>query len=89
VPRYLIKEVKALEQKGHRRPIAILDVSRCLAWETESCQICYLQCPKRDEAMVLHGSRPTVVASVCDGCGVCVEACRTVNTLGAIHLAEI
>jgi ferredoxin len=26
------------------------------------------------------------MASACNGCGVCIEACRTVNDLGAIRL---
>ena len=72
---------------SHR--VAILDVSRCLAWGTTGCQLCYLQCPLRDRAMVLEGSKPTVVTSACDGCGVCVEVCRTVNDLGAIEVVSI
>jgi len=53
------------------------------------CQLCYLRCPLRDEAIVLDGGKPTIVAQACDGCGVCVEACRAVNDLGAIHIRNI
>lgn len=77
-----------LEQPATRR-IAMLDVSRCLAWGVGSCQLCYLQCPLRDEAMTLDGGKPTVVASACDGCGACVKVCRTVNDLGAIRIVSI
>ncbi|HAM42019.1 MAG: hypothetical protein A3I71_01175 [Omnitrophica WOR_2 bacterium RIFCSPLOWO2_02_FULL_63_16] len=66
--------------------IAIIDPARCLAWGGGACQTCYLRCPLRDEAMVLDGGKPTIVAQSCDGCGVCVEVCRTVNDLGAIRL---
>ena len=69
-----------------RQQVALLDISRCLAWSGTDCQVCYLKCPKRDQAMTLDGGRPTIVSSVCDGCGVCVEICRTVNDLGAIQL---
>ena len=69
-----------------RRRVAILDVSRCLAWGEGNCQLCYLRCPLRDHAMVLEVGRPVVVTSACDGCGVCVNVCHTVNDLGAIQV---
>ncbi len=70
---------------GHRR-MAVLDVSLCLAWGAGSCQLCYLRCPLRERAMVIENGRPVVVASACDGCGVCVEVCRTVNDLAAMQI---
>jgi MinD superfamily P-loop ATPase len=39
--------------------------------------------------MVLDGRKPTIVAEACDGCGVCVEACRAVNDLGAIRIVNV
>ena len=86
---------------GSGRRLATIDVSRCLAWEVSlpaspdgsaqagECQLCYLRCPLRDEAIVLDGGKPTIVAQACDGCGVCVEACRAVNDLGAIHIVNV
>lgn len=71
---------------GGRR-LAVIDVTRCLAWGASPCQACYLRCPLRDEAIMLDDGRPLVMASACNGCGVCVEACRTVNDVGAIRLA--
>lgn len=76
-------------ESGSGRRLATMDVSRCLAWGASECQLCYLRCPLRDEAIVLDGGKPTIVASACDGCGVCVTACRTVNDLGAIHVVTL
>ena len=74
------------EHPSTAQQIAVIDLANCLAWGGSACQTCYLQCPLRDEAMVLDGGKPTIVAQSCDGCGVCVEVCRTVNDLGAIRL---
>ena len=71
------------------RAIAVIDIPQCLAWGASPCQACYLRCPLRDEAIVLDDGRPLIMASVCDGCGVCVEACRTVNDVGAIHIVNV
>ena len=86
---------------GSGRRVATIDLTRCLALEASlpaspdgsaqagECQLCYLRCPLRDEAIVLDGDKPRIVASACDGCGVCVEACRAVNDLGAIHIVNV
>ncbi len=71
------------------RKVAMLDVSRCLAWGGGGCQVCYLRCPLRERAMVFEDGKPTVVASMCDGCGVCVEACEAVNDLGAMTRVSV
>ena len=84
----LASSVPALQDRPATRRIAILDVSRCLAWGAGSCQLCYLQCPLRDRAIILEGDKPTIVSSVCDGCGICAEVCRSVNDLGAIRLVD-
>ena len=86
----------ALTPANAAQRVAILDVSRCLAWgeglpaapaaQAGSCQLCYLRCPLRDRAMVLEAGRPVIVTSACDGCGVCVDVCRTVNDLGAMQM---
>lgn len=72
-----------------RRQVAVVDASRCLAWSGTDCRMCYLTCPKRDEAIALDEGRPLIMASVCDGCGVCVEACGSVNDLDAIQLVDV
>jgi Pyruvate/2-oxoacid:ferredoxin oxidoreductase delta subunit len=102
-PRHLLEGVRALmtDLKGLSPPVlggqahslsrrvAMLDVSRCLAWGGGSCQVCYLRCPLREHALVLEDGKPTVVASACDGCGICVEACDAVNDLRAMVLASV
>lgn len=68
---------------------ARIDVNRCLAWNDTDCQMCYLQCPRRNQAIVLEAGRPVIASAACDGCGMCVDACRSVNDLGAIQMVEI
>ena len=76
------------EHPSTAQRIAVIDLASCLAWGGSACQTCYLQCPLRDEAIALDDGRPLVMASACNGCGVCVEACGTVNDLGAIRLVS-
>ena len=66
--------------------VARLDITRCLAWEGASCQLCYLACPYRDRALEMRDQKPVVIASVCDGCAMCVTACRTVNDFPALEI---
>ena len=102
-PRHLLSGVKALmhdvavftrpfadgQERVGRQRVALLDISRCLAWSGADCQACYLKCPKRDEAMRHEDGRPAIVTSVCDGCGICIDVCRTVNDLEAIQLVDV
>ncbi len=102
-PRQFLSGVKALmhdvaafawsvadgQERAVRQRVALLDVSRCLAWSGTDCQICYLRCPKRDEAMRYEEGRPAIVTSVCDGCGICIDVCRAVNDLEAIQLVDV
>lgn len=70
-----------------QRPgVAVIDVARCLAWGTFGCQSCYLACPRKGLAMEMIESKPVVRVSGCDGCAMCVTACRTVNDLSAIRV---
>jgi Pyruvate/2-oxoacid:ferredoxin oxidoreductase delta subunit len=93
LPRQMAVGVKGLiaepTPSAHGRALAVLDASRCLAWSGGMCQLCYLRCPLRDEAIVLDDGRPLIVASACDGCGICVEACGAVNDLRAMTLASV
>src|SRR3989338_10062980 len=68
---------------------AVLDITRCLAWGNFSCQLCYLACPRREEAIELVDTKPVLKASGCDGCALCVPACATVNDLPAIKMVPI
>ncbi|MFO0675320.1 MAG: 4Fe-4S binding protein [Polyangiaceae bacterium] len=48
--------------------------SACLAWQGSPCWTCVERCPI-EGAITTDGGRPTVDASLCDGCGQCVHAC--------------
>lgn len=68
--------------------IARVEVLHCQAWSGLLCQQCYLACPKRDQAIEMRDQKPQIVVSVCDGCAMCLEACRTVNDLPAIRMVS-
>ena len=65
---------------------AFVDVNRCLAWEGVSCQYCYLACPLREKAIIMSDLKPVIDTAFCDGCAMCLAACRTVNDLPAIKM---
>ena len=65
---------------------ARLDVVRCIAWTGGPCQLCYLSCPRREEAIHIKDQKPLIDPAACDGCGMCETACRTVNDLPAITM---
>ena len=67
---------------------AFLNITQCLAWEGLSCQLCYLACPLRDKAISIEDLKPIIHASFCDGCTLCVAACRTVNDMVAIRMID-
>lgn len=71
------------------KQVAVLDITRCLAWGNFSCQLCYLACPRREQAIELVDTRPLLKASGCDGCALCVPACGTVNDLSAIKMVPL
>lgn len=75
-PRELFKGFKSIQQ-AEKRPR--LDVSRCLAWGGMMCQACFLACHLRDQAIVMEDQKPVIRANACDGCALCVAACRMVN----------
>lgn len=66
--------------------IARIDVDLCIAREGAMCQACYVACPLRDRAIRIEDQLPLIFDSVCDGCGKCVNACRTVNDHVAIQM---
>lgn len=60
----------------------------CLAWGGSSCQLCYLVCPLRDEAISMEDQKPRISFSLCNGCTKCLTACRTVNSTPAIQMVS-
>ena len=68
------------------RPIAYVDIGRCLSWNGIYCQLCYSACPLRDQGLVMEDLQPVVDVALCDGCGKCVEACRSINDRPPIEI---
>lgn len=69
--------------------VALIDRRRCLDYAGEQsspCQQCYLQCPLKDEAIILEGPGPVVLAEKCVGCGICENVCHTVNPPSAVRV---
>lgn len=91
LPRFLIRQVREVASGGFlkERRTARVDVTKCFAWLASDCQHCYLACPLRGRAIVMHDLKPVIEDTVCDGCGMCEAACRTVNDLGAIEMREV
>ena len=68
--------------------VACIDIAACLAWSGTTCQICYLSCPRRDEAIQIWCEKPVIAVAACDGCGICQGTCRNVNNLEAIRMVS-
>lgn len=66
-----------------------VDISRCLAWGQMECQLCYLACPLRDKAIEMREHKPVIMAAGCDGCAMCVEACKTANNTPALEMVPV
>lgn len=60
----------------------------CLAWGGTNCVQCYIACPLQGIALDLDDGRPILNPVRCDGCALCVTACRTVNDLEAMRLTR-
>lgn len=68
--------LRPLEKEDVRMGIARVDRRNCLAWGGSACEICYLMCPFRKEAIVLQDfTKPLVDGEKCVGCGICEFAC--------------
>ncbi len=74
--------------KSAEKQVARVDITRCLAWSGANCQLCYLACPLREQAIQIHDQKPVIIASSCDGCALCQQACQTVNDLIAIEIVR-
>ncbi len=95
-PRFFLNELRSVTNEFSQSAkseefmpkIARIDVSRCLAWAGSNCQLCYVACPRRDEAIEMKDLKPMIVPSICDGCGMCEIACRTVNDTPAVRMVD-
>jgi len=56
--------------------VAVIDETRCLAFNGVICKSCFQSCPIYREAIVLPDElRPAVVEDKCIGCGICERVC--------------
>jgi Pyruvate/2-oxoacid:ferredoxin oxidoreductase delta subunit len=87
-PKKVAEGIGTLKAEGDAQgnAVACIDIAACLAWSGTTCQICYLSCPKRGEAIQIWHEKPVIVSSACDGCGICQTACESVNNIKAIQL---
>ena len=61
-----------------RMGTAVIDQSRCLAYNRVICRACWHACPFPDDAIEFDSMlRPVVVEESCVGCGLCDHACPT------------
>ena len=70
-----------------RMGIAAIDPNSCLSWQGLRCEVCYRDCPLRNEALLLkpHPRElskhavfvPVINPDHCTGCGLCVYGCPT------------
>lgn len=84
LPRQLVEGLRVVTEKK----VARVDITRCLAWSGANCQLCYLACPIREQAIQIHDQKPVIIASSCDGCALCQQACQMVNDLIAIEMVR-
>lgn len=66
--------------------VARINQSRCLAWGGQDCQLCYIKCPLRGDAIYQEDGKPVINEEKCVGCGVCEYACHTINNTCAIKV---
>ncbi|MBI1870310.1 MAG: hypothetical protein HYS07_03850 [Chlamydiae bacterium] len=96
-PQFFLNELRSVtnefaqssKSKENKPKIARIDVSRCLAWAGLNCQLCYVACPHRDRAIEIKDLRPMIIPLICDGCGMCEIACRTVNDTPAVWMVDL
>ena len=61
-----------------RMGTAVIDETRCLAYNRVICRACWHACPFPDDAIRFDSMlRPVVVEEACVGCGLCDHACPT------------
>jgi ferredoxin-type protein NapF len=99
-PTEAIRLLPKSERVWARLGIAVIQPSRCLAWEQDkSCLVCDEVCPFDAIDLVQQEGHPAAVPRViedkCAGCGYCEHACPvesraaiTVSPMGALRLAE-
>ncbi|HHT9109737.1 MAG TPA: 4Fe-4S dicluster domain-containing protein [Candidatus Brocadiaceae bacterium] len=68
--------------------VAMINQTRCLAWEGQDCQLCFIKCPLQGDAIYQEDGKPVINAEKCVGCGICEYTCHTVNNTCAIKTVK-
>jgi len=62
--------------KNRKLGLAIIDETRCFAYNGTFCQACIFNCPLSGEAIYAdRNNRPIVNEALCSGCGICTQSC--------------
>jgi ferredoxin-type protein NapG len=69
-----------------RASVAVIDREACTAWDGGDCRVCVIVCPFPGVALDLEDFKPVVYPEQCTGCGICEQACATVNDRVAIRV---
>lgn len=69
-----------------RLGVAVIDEEMCTARDGADCRLCSIKCPLEPKAIYFKDIGPVLDRSTCTGCGICAEACRTVNDIEAIKI---
>ena len=69
-----------------RMGIAVVNKNTCISGDIQFCQACVIACPFPDEAIYMKDGKPVVNREKCTGCGICVRACKTVNSACSIKI---
>jgi ferredoxin-type protein NapG len=77
-----LKPIKSKEEV--QMGVAVINISRCLAYADQPCKACVIKCPLTGKAITYDNFKPTIHEDACVGCGVCEHVCKTVNDLCAI-----
>lgn len=74
----------AADPRRIRMGTAIIDATRCWAYQGGICDLCYQRCPLADQALRIAAGKPEVAPEACTGCGMCAEVCPA--TPLAVHI---
>lgn len=79
----------ALEPIGPEEKLGLAEIVEynCLAHKDTMCDYCVRACPLGSNAIRLVEGKPVINDDVCNGCGICVDAC--IQTYKGIYVKKI
>ncbi len=69
-----------------RMGVAVVNKETCISGDIQFCQSCVIACPFPEEAIYMKDGKPVVNKDKCTGCGICEQACMTVNSACSIKI---